>query len=687
MTKKVLDKLTGGFSAREPQIIDDNQFVELKNWFYNNDKRLQTRRGYHSDLFPVLPDTVVLIDALNADTGWSASDDAASLTTGTAIRGTNSLSFAVDVSASGTDQATITKSTLAADISLAKGYIGFWLYVPAAFNTNLTAFKLRLGTDSSNYYEWTLPTLTEATAQFIKLDFADATETGTVNDASIAYARFQITYAATYTDKAGIRIDDIQAYSATYAEPVTSYFFNRNEADGTNITIAVAGANMFLFNDTAESWERIDSSLTKFETATGKTTHRTRWEFFAYNGSGTMEVGTCNGVDNYRVWNGTVMTQYAGQPKCRYFLVHEDTIYSAGADANPLTMYYTGASPANAQTLDTNDVDVGNEADGRINGLFPLAQTVMAGKNNKVYYFDAVTPSCLPLDSQNGQWAHRATKEVGNGIFIATEGGIDILQQKRAVTGAAAVESQGYSDDLGPIFDLIEYNQLNASCGEYIKALTNYYISFDTGNDNVPDRTLVYSSLVGKAWSEYTFPAIYCFGLYIDTDNVKHYVMGSANAGILYEIESGWDDDGTPIEYSFKTKEYTFDRPFDWKDVEMVTISGLKNEGGEFEFSVLADGNEVYSATLDDTFLTSTSAYVTIGTHAVGTEPVGGGGAAATGIDVFPYQIRLGAELFASGQSIQIQGEGTGLLVMTLDKIEIKYQNQTDDLFPSANFA
>lgn len=685
--RKVFDKLDGGFSTRDPKVMKDSQFVELKNFKYNSDKRLQTRNGYNSDLFPVIPDTVVLIDAMNATTGWTASDDAVSLATGTAIRGTNSLTFDITVATTADNFATLTKSTLAADITPAKGYIGFWLYVPAAFNSDLTAVKFRLGTDSSNYYEWTLGSLTEGASQYIKLNFSDATETGTVTDATIAYARLQITYAAGYTDKAGVRIDDIRAYSSTSLEPVTSYFYNRNEADGTNITIAVAGANMFLYNDTAKSWEQIDSGLTKYETATGATTHRTRWEFFAYNGGGTMEVGCCNGVDNYRVWNGTTMTQYAAQPKCRYFLVHEDTIYSAGADANPLTMYYTAASPANAQTLDTNNVDVGNEADGKINGVFPLAQTVMIGKTGKVYYFDVVTPSCLPLDSQQGQFAHRATKEVGNGIFIATDGGIDILQQKRAVTGAAAVEASAYSDDIGSVFDAVEYAQLNASCGEYLKELKNYYVAIDTGNDNVPDRVLVYSSGVGKAWSEYSYPAVYCFGIYIDMDNVKHYVMGSANAGILYEIETGWDDDGFPIEYSFTTKEYTFDRPFDWKDFEGVTINGTKNAGSEFELEILVDGFPAYSATLDDTFLTSTSAVATIGTNPIGTVSLGGGVSSTTGIDVYPYQIRLGAELFAAGQTIQIKGSGKSLLVMTVDQIEVRYQNQTDDMFPTANFS
>ena len=57
-------------------------------------------------------------------------------------------------------------------------------------------------------------------------------------------------------------------------------------------------------------------------------------------------------------------------------------------------------------------------------------------------------------------------------------------------------------------------------------------------------------------------------------------------------------------------------------------------------------------------------------------------------LDVFPYQIRLGAEIFASGQTIQVKGTtNSNPMAFTLDRIETKYNNITDDLFPSANFA
>jgi len=680
----VIDNLTGGLNLRDPQLLKNNQFEELLNFGYDQDKRLKTRLGYKK-YFQVIPDTVVTIDNLDATTGWNVSGDAANLTAGTAIRGNNSLSF--DIVKSGTS-ATLTKTTLSANISTTKSHITFWLYVPAAFNTNLTNIKFRLGNDSSNYYEWTLGTLTVASNNFIRLDFADSTVTGTVNDALISYGVLEVNYASTYTSKSGIKFDNILAYSTTYTKPVTSYFSNRNEANLTNITICVSGDNMFILNEVSQEWELIDSGLTQFETQTGKTTHRTRWEFFAYNGAGTMEIGMCDGVNDYRVWNGTKTTIYASQPKCRYFLVHEDTIYSTGEDAHPLTLYYTGASPSDNHTLNTNNLDVGNEADGRNNGLFALATSVMIGKTERIYYFDVVSSACLPLDVFGGMFSQRAISQVGYGVLYQTKNSIDNLAQKTSSTGQNAVVGESYSADLSKLISKINANNWNSSCGVYIKELNNYYFSFDTNGDNIPDTTLVYNSLVGKTWSQYTYPSAYSYGIYIDSNNEYNYLMASAVAGIIYKIENEWKDETSNIQYSFTTKAFDFKNPYNWKDFEYITLSGYKNEGSSGKIEVLSDNNVVYVATIDDNYITSSSSLATIGSDPIGSRAIGGSGEYSEGIAIYPYQIRLAGELFATGQIIKIKfSADSSPLVMTFDRFEIKYALSTDDLFPAVNFA
>jgi hypothetical protein len=353
-----------------------------------------------------------------------------------------------------------------------------------------------------------------------------------------------------------------------------------------------------------------------------------------------------------------------------------------------MTLYYTAASPANAQTLNTSNVDVGNETDGKNNALFPLAQSVMIGKTERIYYFDVVGSSCLPLDVQDGMFSNRAVKNVGNGILYQTKNGVDNLQQKQYSTGSSAIVGEQYSADLQTLTSKITANQWNANCGVYIKELNNYYFSFDTADDNTPDTTLVYSSLIGKTWSQYLYPAIYDYGYYIDTNNRYNYIMCSAVSGIIYKIENGFDDDGVPINYSLETKDFDFKMPFNWKDFEAVSIKGLKNEGSEATIDLLIEDDVVYTATLTDDFITSTSSFATIGSDPIGSQAIGGGGVASTGIDVYPYQIKLGAELFASGQTMRIRiTSSANPLVMTVDTFEIKYTNSTEDMFPSINFA
>lgn len=696
MPSKVIKDVSGGYSARDPQTIKDNQFAKLVNFYYDQDKRLITRRGYETYFDPV-PDTVVLLDACNVTTGWSVALDGANLAAGSAIRGTNSLEFDVDVSADVSDIADLIKSTISADISTAKGYLGFWLYVPSGFNTDLTDVKVRLGTDSSNYYEWTLGTLTEGANNFVKLNYDDATSTGTLNDASIAYFRLRISYVSAYTDKSNILVDSIYSYSATSVEPIQGYHFTYDTANEKKITIAIAGANAFHWNETG--WDVINTGLTKYETMTGLTTHRTRWGSFAYNGSGTIEVGLGNGIDSYRTWNGVVMTAHAAQPKCKYFMYNEDSdrIYSGGAPEAPITLYYTNAAAANAQTLNTNDVDIGTETSGDITGIFKLGEIALVGKEFKIFYVDPGNFTAPAIDPYTGLFSNRAIAEVGNGILYQSANGIDNLMQKQGSIGAQAIVTESYSSDIQERFKEIAAKQRNANCGYYLKELTNYYFSFDSSNDNKPDTTFVYSALVsdkgGTGWTEYNYPAIYLFGRYVDSSFNDIHLFGSANAGQFYRMESGFTDDGSLIESEFITKLWNMNSPNIWKDVRSITIIGLKNKGSNYTFEVLVEGDIIYTATLTDSYLTDESTpETTIGTHAIATQSIGGGGASGStveSIDLYKYSITLGGTVFGAGRNIQIRGYGGDdkLTVFSLEQYQITYEDNTQDIIPLSNYA
>jgi hypothetical protein len=84
---------------------------------------------------------------------------------------------------------------------------------------------------------------------------------------------------------------------------------------------------------------------------------------------------------------------------------------------------------------------------------------------------------------------------------------------------------------------LIEERQYNSCASKYIKALNNYYFSFDTNNDNVPDTHLVYNSAV-SAWTQYVMPPLYDYGEYMDDNQAPQYLFASASGGQMFEFET-----------------------------------------------------------------------------------------------------------------------------------------------------
>lgn len=668
----------GGLVTLDQQSQKDNQLSTLTNFFYNSSKRPQTRRGYKT-FGNAVPDTVVAVNECNATTDITASLDAATLATGTAIKGTNSVSFAIDVSADAGNEAKIVwAGASTVDISTAKGSVRFYLYVPSGFNTELTAVTFQLGSDSSNYYEWTLGTLTEDSNNFIVLDFDDATTTGTPSDSAIDHFELDITYTASYTDKAGILIDWIYCYSATSTKPVTSYMFHRRDDTQVRTALIVCGTNMFEYDETTTDWVLIDTGLTEFETKTGFTSQRTRWDYDVYKNIFYM----CNGVDNYRSYNGTTITEYGGQPKFRYLRMETNRMFGAGDDDNPSSLYYSADAPADASTVNANTVVIGGDQIGKINGLHSLGNLILCGKDRKIYSVDISTPSALPIDSRAGWYSDRAIANVGNSLVYFTDAGLETLKQRSGVSGSSALESEPLTADLEELMDDITELQYNANCGWYIKPLNNYYFAYDSNNDNIPDSVIVYSSLV-QAFSKYTLPALYDMGEYITSSEVVQYVFTSANGGQVYQFEEGFTDDGLAIPYTIKTKEWDFNVPFVEKDFYNFDIAGLCSTGQTVDISVIIDNEEGSGATLSDTFIDETStASLSVGSSPIGVYPLGGGAEGEDGITLYPYKIRVPAG-FTRGFTGQVQLESTesNPIQFTLDRISITYEANTDDVF------
>ena len=137
---------------------------------------------------------------------------------------------------------------------------------------------------------------------------------------------------------------------------------------------------MFEYDETTTDWVVIDEGLTKLETKTGLTTHRTRWDYDVYKNIFYM----CNGIDNYRAYNTTTITEYASQPKYRYLRMENNRMFGSGDDDNPITLYFDNRAQADASSPNTNSVVIGGDKQGKINGINSIGNIILCQIN---YFF------------------------------------------------------------------------------------------------------------------------------------------------------------------------------------------------------------------------------------------------------------------------------------------------------------
>lgn len=642
-----IEDVTGGMNTGEPTIIEDNQFSDLKNMFYDQDRRLQVRRGSAAFGAPV-PDSVVLVNALDATTDFSVSNDGANLATGTARRGSNSVSFDVDVSASGNDEASLTwagGSTV--DISTAKGYFAFWFKPPTGYDTDLTAITVQLGSSSSDYYEWSLTGLTANEWNWVVLPFSSATTTGTPNDAAVDHFDITITYSASYTDKTGWLVDSLYTYSGTYLAAQHSLKFHEDSV-GTRYLLCGAGTNIFEYREADEQWEVIKTGLTddtQFSSAMFKDV-----------------IYITNGTDNYMSYNGTAVSEHASVPKGKYLIVANDVGYLAGIASDASTVYYTAANPTNLQTFGSNE-PIDEDNGEIITSLSRVGPLLIVGKERSIYIFNSATPSVENIDYDGGIVAHRAQAAVENDRYVFSGEGIVSIAQREGTTGA--LRGSAISRNIQSNIDAV-VNPATA-CAIYWPATNNFYLAVDD-EDTGTNRTIFVRSSLTSGWTYYKGINANEFTIYIDSTGTQHLLAANPYGGQTVELETGFSDQGVAIAWRITTKTYDFGEYGRLITYPRIDFTGLHSEQSVAQataaVTIVKERTKTkeisYSAAQD---LSTTSSLAPLGTKPFGSTPFGGasgvGGGGASGLTLYPFQRYM--PLYYTGRYIYSTLEGEAL--------------------------
>jgi hypothetical protein len=653
----------GGLNLKDDTNIDDNQLSVCTNMFYNNERKLQTRYG-QLDFGNPVPEAVAVVHNCEATSGWSVAEDADTLTSETSSmkRGTAALKFDIVAAKSANNEALLTNSGIAA-LTIQKGYVGFWLYAPANFTTNLTNVKLRIGSGASDYYEFTwLPAdLTDASWNFLTQTFPTAT--GTPDDAAITYARLQINYTAGYTDKTGVMIDDIVTYSSAASKAMMSLkYFKEGVSPFTRHLVTNVGTNVFEYDEDSEYWTLIKTGVTE----------GARYAMTAYK---DIQYYT-NGVDNYASWNGKTWAEHTGGDtyKGKYLLLANDVGYILGDPDVPSSLAYTAATPTNLQTFPNVLLLDDDSSDGIGTGLVNLGPIVIASKNKKIYKVNIATPSREQLDYSDGNLSGRSFCRVENEVFLLNEGGVYTLSQREATTGS--LRADPLSSDLQPLLDTI--TDKTTAAAYYDNSINNFYLFFDESGNGTHDTCVVFSTQ-NKKWTKYTNVNANEMVKYEDSDGVEHLLIANSGSGQCKEIETGLSDNNNPILCEVHTKSFDFEQPETLKTFEIIEVHGFITEDGEITVSATIDNEDTPEATILGSNYVTSAGSEALGAFLLGSSVLGGSGGES--VTMYPFKARI--PLYSTGTRIKVklssQTEGTAWI---LSKISIYPFPQPLEIYP-----
>jgi hypothetical protein len=190
--------------------IDQEDFDRTKNYYYPSGTRSTFQYENGQPIIRIVapfPKQQVILDPMNATTGWTASGSASALTADyTAFyQSPASLRFTLTGSSTG-----ILTKTLTNPLNLSSyedvGVAFLAIDIPEGSTaTNLTNIALRLGSDSTNYDSVTetegfLGAWVSGNWLLVAFDFSSATSTGTPNWAALDYIQVRLAHTGTFTN-------------------------------------------------------------------------------------------------------------------------------------------------------------------------------------------------------------------------------------------------------------------------------------------------------------------------------------------------------------------------------------------------------------------------------------------------------------------------------------------------------
>jgi len=395
---------------------------------------------------------------------------------------------------------------------------------------------------------------------------------------------------------------------------------------GTRHLLLVEGGNIRKYNEGTGVWDILKSGLSA-----------SKCSIITYRDY----VYISNGIDNFMSYNGTAISEHAGNAKVKFLAVDKDVCYGAGVSTDPQQLWYTNAGVELRSSNFNNNEYIDRTSDGVITGLGTFNGLATVGTSKGVYMVN-VFGSSVTIDKAdyNGDIiSNDSIENVENDQMFMSSRGMYSLAQRKGTQGSYRADS--FSTPVQKIMDRVE-DKSTASVF-YWKKTSNVYVAVNDASTR-NNTLLVYSVLMSNpskrqyVWTTYENINANDFCEYEDANGDKHLLVANAFGGQTIEIETGYDDNGVEILSIVRSKTFDFSAPELLKTFKSIDIGGLTSKSTQIDYILDIDGTETAKTFTGVNYSFGDAADdFSLGEQALGEEVLGGGAVSQDGITYFPF--------------------------------------------------
>ncbi len=362
-----------------------------------------------------------------------------------------------------------------------------------------------------------------------------------------------------------------------------------------------------------------------------------------------------NGAEAASVYDGSTLSRPTTTISGAFAIFYSGYQIASGVASQPNRVYISSPNDASDFTdaadtstthpgatvfagTDSNYIDI-NAGDGdKVTGLSKFQNVLVIFKERSTFQltFDSSgNPSVTQITAARGAVSHKSIDTVDNDVFFLSRDGFYVLGNEPNYY--SAIRTNELSVRVKPIIDTITENNLSKCSAVFYQ--NKYYASIPTGGTSTNNKTLVYDKRY-LAWSVLNHITANSWIDYIDSSNIRHFYFADDTTAFIYEINTGYNSNGTAINSYWTSKSFDagkYDIYKRWVDITLL----FRQVVGTVTITIYTDSDSTAAVTVNLASTTDTTG--SLGRALMGNQIMGGSGNAQSGTQTadVPYRIKI----------------------------------------------